>query len=104
MNHLKLYEEINDESSEPKVGDYVITKYMSADDDHEANLFVTKNIGQLYKIEKDKYTVKYENIPSMLHYYTSADSFLNFKRRDIQKWSENKQDLETILLANKFNI
>jgi len=110
MKHLKLYEEYED-SNEPEVGDYILAKWKNADDDHPANIFVTNNIGQLIKIEKDMYNivtylVKYNNIPKEIDIYKSMnnDTSFRFKKEDLIKYSKNKEYLEMILQTNKFNI
>lgn len=110
MTHLKLYEEYEN-SIEPEVGDYIFAKWKHAEDEHPANIFATNNIGELIKIETDKYDetsflVKYNNIPDELKLYKSMnnDTSFRFKKEDLIKWTKNKEELETILQANKFNL
>ena len=106
ITKFKIYEEIN--LNEPEIGDYVIAKFSRADDDHPLNLFVTKNIGLItdktYYQQRIQYTVKFDDIPKELYFYSTNHSTLRFYRQDLLQCSKNKEDLEKILIANKFNI
>lgn len=112
MKHLKMYEDLYDDiyRNEPKIGDYVICKWKSADDDHEANLFITNNIGQIIDTKNQYgicyYSVKYDNIPDRLKFYTFNKNDISFgmKRRDILEWTKTKKELELIIATKKFNL
>jgi len=105
MKHLKIYKEL----SEPEIGDYVICNWRNADDEHEANIFIRNNIGQIINIIKysmNSHIIRYDNIPADLHMYTAASDSTAFRlaRQDILKFSKNREELEMYINLNKFNI
>lgn len=111
MKHLKIYEEIYENQNEPKLGDYVICKWTSADDSHEANVFVENKIGKISKIREinnttKSYIVEYDNIPDELEFYTyqKNGSWFTFKRKDLLKWSRSKDELQMYIDSKKYNI
>ena len=101
----------------PEVGDYVICeeipqstpKFLYA----EVIDFLKNNIGKIkgYDVDTDyegegKYIVVYNNIPLKLVTYFM---YANGKGRrmfeeDIKYWRKNREELETILAATKYNI
>ena len=130
MKHLKTYEEILITDNGPQIGDYVICR----DTEKFLNDFLSTNIGQVIddRVEhntghgrldvlKNKkyfvrnypdyfiYPIKYDNIPS----YNSSDklkkhfnnnNFRYMEKTDILFYSPNKEDCETFLAANKYNL
>ena len=109
ITKFKIYEEIN--LNEPEVGDYIIAE--SNDFLTDINEFTKNRIGILYNIFKPlyaddlSYTIIYDNIPKELDFYVFKvydDEAISMNREDIKYWSKNKEDLEKILIANKFNI
>jgi len=101
MKHIKLFEEINQNvigswTLAPEVGDYVICD--STNFDLLKNL-VKNNIGKLIQIEKvtrddDNYYIK----------YTEIENDIVFWRSEILYWSKDKEELEAILTAQKYNL
>jgi len=115
MKHLKNFKSIQ---STPQINDYVICKEETyCVDDRLAN-FINNNIGQIAEINKKDgeypYVIKYENIPDDIFSYFSDILKNNYKydirclramdRIEIIHFSKNKEDLETILNANKYNL
>ena len=104
MKYLKTYEKIN----EPQVGDYVICDEKMYD---KVNIFLNNNVGQLISRDPDEYgfkdeydyIVKYENVPLDIKDYFLSN-VRSFGREEIIEFSSNKEDLEAILDANKYNI
>ena len=109
MKYIKTYEEIQ---IEPQIGDYVIAlDYQESD----LNVFLNNSIGKIIsrysiangKIDKhgNDYLISYENIPGNIlvyfHWYNDTRPFL---RCEIQHFSHNKEDLETFIIANKYNL
>ena len=104
MKYIKLFEKL---SEEPAVGDYVICEDPDVDY-RDLNEFLKFNIGELRKINHRedinyKYTVEFENIPYNLSSYFSDDS-RSFRRAEITHFSNNKEDLNLIVVANKYNL
>jgi len=118
MKYIKLYEDYN--MNEPKNGDWVICKENEEDEDDNFTLFINNNIGRIIKINNDyddyDYIIKYCNIPKNIR-----NRFFSYKMnnkneyvgdvnkramflREIKYWSENKKDLEVIILTNKYNL
>ena len=111
ITEFRLYE-IN--NNEPELGDYVICNNNDRSDDlEEINYFIDNNIGQIINNKSIKYTgypyiVKYSNIPTEFSIYTcyeyDTNDNIQFNRSEILYWSKNKEELESILNTNKFNI
>jgi len=116
MKHIKKIN-TNNNSEEPKIRDWVICK--EDDDNDEFVSFLNDNIGKIIDIEKNDhqnpiiskyYHVEFYNIPINIQpRFTS--SFIKkgaFTRRmyrnEIIVFSKNKEDLEVILNANKYNL
>jgi len=109
MKHLKTFENINThlrtQKEEPKVGDYVICKeiYSTYPD---VKKFTINNIGTIISTSEPYpfvYLIAYENVPYNIKYYFENDTlYMSFK--EIVEYSENKEDLEAILAANKYNL
>ena len=111
MKYLKRFEDIN--IDEPKVGDYVITfdncDYGSKYNDYLD--FVNNSIGKLYTIKNeysDNYRVIFYNVPeSIVQWFTTNhydEKYLVVDREEILYWSKNKEELEHILAAKKYNL
>ena len=101
MKHLKFFEEITQNmigswTLTPEVGDYVICDSTNFDSLKD---LVKNNIGKLIQIEKvthddDNYYIK----------YTENENDIVFWRSEILYWSKNKEELEDILKAQKYNL
>ena len=118
ITQFKIFENVN--HGEPEVGDYVIC-HSHMDFFYEVNDFTKTNIGEIIKIDSqvDKYKyeyddnidviymVKYENVPKTLDFLVfkdyDCDSFVMYKD-DIKYWSKNKEELEKVIEAEKYNI
>jgi len=121
MKHIKTYEEVN--INEPEVGDYAIIKndsiyfnttpWKSENDINYLN-FIKSSIGYIFKKpNKTSYLIKFENIPDIYNKYFQFSDYsdgLKFGNSilvyddDIEYWSKNKEELEHILAANKYNL
>ena len=112
MKHLKTFEKILiPQIEEPQVGDYVIC---SVDVIFFKNLneFCKYNIGQIIKIleKTGEYLVRFDDaynsdINSLILYSTNVDKFdVKFSKREIKKFSKDKEELESLVSANKYNL
>ena len=110
MNHLKIYEGYNT----PEIGDYAICDISPGNFDEFLYLkeFLIKNIGLIIFIPKylddNDYVISFDNLPdklnSMFGLNTKNGIGLKFTIDEIKHYSKDKQKLETILQANKFNL
>lgn len=107
ITKFKVYESINQD--ELMSGCYVIVQ--SSNYKEELRDFIKNNIGYLKKISiyagdrtrTKQCHVEYENIPhEIIDFF--EDNIRIFTSENIKYWSENKEELEKILAANKFNI
>lgn len=103
MKYLRKFEDLKEE---PVVGDYVI---IESNDIINLNLkhFIENNIGQITKFFKFDETVliKYTNVPKDLRIWFSSNAqIITFKLEYIKYFSNNKEELEVILTANKYNL
>jgi hypothetical protein len=110
MKHLKKYEQLKEQ--EPKIGDFVICTDNGITNDKNFESYLNTNIGKIILIrdnDKDPYCVLYEDIPSNFKVYASIvhdkiRKLIKFNRDEIKYFSKNKEDLERIIIANKYNI
>jgi len=100
----------------PVIGDYVICYEENMND--ELSKFLSENIGIIFLnfsdtcSEEIKYRddslVKYFNVPESIkycfNYIDSSSSSRIMSRKEIIYFSKNKEDLEIILTANKYNL
>lgn len=112
-NFNATYADIIPEEGEPKVGDYVICEINFGDSGY-ANIklqeFLTNTVGRIVAI-KDNYThnyyVKYDTLPKKLKRHIQpgyTDNIITFRKRSIKYFSENREDLEAMLQAKKYNL
>jgi len=118
MKYLKTFEELN--IGNPKVGDYVLMK--SKNHPNSIASFIDNSIGQLKKIDSYKginrggvyygnddevttygYTVEYENIPYKIKYFFTESTRI-FDDTQLVGFSKNKEDIEVLLNAKKYNL
>jgi hypothetical protein len=109
MKHLKTYEKNN---NNPQIGDYVICSSISGG--HKLNNFLSQNIGQYIEENNPSqskvsslwaYIIKYENIPnSLISANFNGKNYRYVTRNEIIMWSPNKEDLETYIDQNKYNL
>jgi hypothetical protein len=102
MKYLKLYENFN----KPEIGDYVICR--SFYNNKYLNIFLSENIGQIVIINDKSlysYIVKYnsKDLKNLRTLFNNA-GFRKFQENEILHFSKNKEDLELILSARKYNI
>jgi len=98
MKYIKLFENL----SNPEVGDYAICKFEFSPD---VNKFLQNNVGKIVSVTgfPSPYVVEFENATKKLSPYI-MDGRKWFDRDDIIKWSKNKEELEAILITNKYNL
>lgn len=114
MKYIKTFEELN--IGLPEINDYVICEVGDVFDTYNIsnlNLFLNNNIGQIVNINKsfDIFQIKYQNIPddiSNMFITTTTSKYnsnvRNMRRDNILYWSVNKEELETLLSVNKYNL
>ena len=120
MKYLIIYENFK---KEPETGDYVICKEKSLIKDVDVCDFISNNIGRIfhyinndeldeYSVSKDyRYIIKYDNVPANINkYFRGMEGFKQpeksrrMSRDEIIYWSKNREDLEAILDAKKYNL
>jgi len=104
MKHIKEFENLN--NNELGINDYVICKETGS-----LNEFLSLNIGQVIQVDKyDRtlYVIEYKNVPEFLSYRFLCpikDKFLrNMYKYEIKYWSKDREDLEAIIEAKKYNL
>jgi len=104
MKHLDTFKERP--KLEPIVGNYVLCEEKS-DRNPELRNFIKNNIGKIINFDGGKsslYTIEYENIPNNLKIASfTADTRL-MDRDEIIHFSRDKNFLQTLLDANKYNL
>jgi len=109
---IKVFEKFNNENiEEPEIYDYVIMKSSYGED---INNFLCNNVGQITFIgadlQNDNVYVVYPSseIPKRLeHYFRKHDKNVSlriFEKHEILYYSKNREDLEIIIQANKYNL
>ena len=114
ITKFKIYEAINVGNLE--IGDYVICREKLYGDVIIQN-FINNNIGKFVKKQSEHtladncYGIEYDNVPEDLLDNFDLDWRENprkpirwMKRKEIKKWSKNKEDLEHLVTANKYNL
>jgi len=116
MKYLKKYEEVSDNL---QIGDYVICVCTSFTDG-KIKKFIDTNIGKYVRyitnikdvVDDFRYAIEYDNVPPELYRYSDIFSYesgienicLRVSRNEIIEYSKNKEDLEAIINANKYNL
>ena len=93
MKHIKTFEILNNWI--PDNGDYVICGGNNTWD-NKFSKFISNNIGILKNHLSNQYRIDYDYIDPDTMYLTNLE--------DIKYWSNDKKELEEILLAKKFNL
>jgi len=110
MRYLKTYEKHY--HNEPNEGDYVICKKEDYNNDFLNNFYQT-TIGKIAFVQDSSpnrkyYNVIYEIPPNMKLYFKQYHQTKNtrqeFEIEEILHYSKNREYLETILDANKYNL
>jgi len=104
MKYLKTYEQ---NSNKPKIGDYVLMKTDSKNIDYRN--FLKSNAGKIEYIMGNVVYVLYKNIPiKLLKFFNfntfSQEYYHTFNENKILVFSDNPDDLELKLSANKYNL
>ena len=120
ITNFRIYEFIN--QGKPDIGDYVICKeevegLINVDITNELNNFLLSNIGKVIgtkggEISEDydneyPYLISYEKVPRKLKFcfeYSSDNNARVFGINEIEFWSKDKKDLESIISAKKYNL
>ena len=115
MKYIKTYETIEDEL---QIGDFVICKekensytysIYSQDDYEKLQYFLENNIGLIKKKGKRAtsqpyYKVFYDYLPDNIKQYFSPKNLRPIYKEEILYHSSNKEDIEQILNAKKYNL
>jgi len=95
---------------EPKLYDYVLLDINWYRNDKNFDYYLNNTIGQISKIKKyskdysaNEYQILFDNPPS--EFKLLKHNRLSYvKTKQIKYFSSNKEDLETILNSNKYNL
>jgi hypothetical protein len=113
ITNFKIFETV---STQPNLGDYVILfpKNGSSEALSVYNKFISENVGEIVEIRREHggtgyiYFVKFENIPEILSFshtnYFRKNNTSDYTTQHFRYWSENKEELEAILSAEKYNL
>lgn len=112
MKYIKTYEK---KSRIPKLNDYVIcveNNVPSYKFDYgyakPVMNFVNNNIGKIVRHEPHTtypYLVEFEDvIPEKIKKFFTTDNCRGFKFNEIIDWDTNKEDLESRIMAKKYNL
>ena len=116
MKYIKQYEDNDDIKNPLKIGVYVLCESPPEDDDIDDTLreYMKTHIGyiighHMHKNKKLLYHVKYEgltkdNYENDYSLVEDTDDQLLVWRDEIKHWSKNREDLEVLLSANKYNL
>jgi len=104
----RTYEELN--IGKPEIGDYVIIKPYT--NPRELSDWIMNTMGKIIDIDDDLYVIKYDNIPKGWegHFtYSGDDGYYVEGIRKAYKfailhWSKDKNEIEVIINANKYNL
>jgi hypothetical protein len=105
ITKFKIFENINE--GRPEIDDYVLLKYATYHND--MTNFLNNNIGKIIFIDDNFCIIEYYNVPDLINHRFDYNKINNtykktFKTRFISYWSKNREDLEDILMANKYNL
>lgn len=115
MKYIKTFELL---SRLPEVGDFVIVYYynLGHDDDLDGlKTFLDNHVGEIVDIGDNKYDrymdVSYKNVPNNIRqyfYYYSDDENTEYmkiiSKDNINKLSEDREELESYLTSKKYNL
>ena len=114
--YIKTYE--THDANKPEIGDWAIV-HVSPNMDDELDVFLKKNIGKIVNIGNEIESTNIQNSwwsPSeyyVLNYDTEIpkeidiwfhNNNISFYTNEIKYWSKNKEDLEAIITADKYNL
>lgn len=112
MKYIKKYEST---SADPQEGDYVICQDEAYSGKADLNIFLAETVGYITDINRfgRDYNIRYDaKIPEKLlyHFFDSVKGRLetykqlNVVRKEIVHFSHNKEDLESMIAAKKYNL
>lgn len=109
MKYIKTFEKIN--VNKPKAGDYVICGGEYSSNMNFIN-HIKNSIGLVTSIDKNsyeklfiiKYDYDYNQFDLEIEYNENKMDLYTTRINDIKYWSKNKEELELILAANKYNL
>lgn len=97
ITNFKIFEAIHEL---PKVGDYIIVN----------NLFthfekIQNYVGKVTKVQYSKFpTIVQLHAVFNGNFKTIADSYFVLDILDVEHWSENEEELKTLLKSKKYNL
>ena len=103
MKYIKKSEII----SGPEAGDYVIIDAITCGFSEDKIQYLQNTIGKIEKIadSEPKYLVHFDNLPNCFYGpVTDRENLISFYTKELYDWSKNKEELETILNAKKYNL
>lgn len=113
MKYIKTYESIN---KEPKIGDWVIVKDLDFEPKYNDEL--SKCVGKIidlkeneykedlintYSVRSSPYFVEFEKLPKSIK-SQFKHNIRTFYKNEILFCSDNKEDLEAMIAAQKYNL
>ena len=105
MKYLKRFETVH---TKPKVGDYVICEEDEESTLSDIKLIINNNVGKVVSYDsnnKYQYDVLYDvDIPEKIESQFIYGNQRQMKTHEIIYWADNKEELEVILNANKYNL
>jgi hypothetical protein len=112
ITKFKIFETI---STQPTLGDYVIIDGTGTDKYAAYKDFVDNNVGKIIKVASEYhgsdgkiFTVKYDNIPDILKFknlnFFYTDDTRKCTVQHFKYWSDDKEELESIIGAEKYNL
>jgi hypothetical protein len=99
ITKFKLYESIN--VGEPMAGDVICKSRTNQETAFKK--YVDNNIGDIVEEFKDETHFYGKNIKNYMVKFTNPTKYV-FNRDDILYWSKNKEDMEDILQAKRYNL
>lgn len=110
MKYIKKFELKKSDKNRPHVGDYVLVyeKLSNGDEfDNIYNDFIQNNIGKINYIDTSKefpFYIEYENIPEEIDEYFNEYNEIRVTLKNLIYYSNNKEDVELQIKANKYNL
>ena len=97
ITNFKIFENV---SILPKIGDYVLIK-LDKSADKNLKDFYNNHIGRIENLEGGGYTIIFDDY---LTYNSKKFSTSNKSINNFEYWSSNKEELEAIMSARKYNL
>ncbi len=105
ITKFKIFENINE--GKPEIDDYVLLDYRKYRND--MTNFLSSNIGKIIFIDDNFCILEFYDVPDSINYRFEYNKINNtykktIKPNKISYWSKNREDLEEILIAKKYNL